>query len=301
MSAFQLLILGGLGAGGYWLWRQEQERRAAELAALEAQLAAAQDTDDPDWRDAVEDGLKQWGAEQLVSGLSGKGVLGGLFSRFGLDFNRGSDDGGGGGSSSDFSAPGWSLPSFAPAIRPTPRPTTPDRSPVSSGGRGTAGLRDLIGSVEAPKGYDQVYGGIRSADLPPKRLTSMTVGEVLAWQDSIDPRYPSEAAGRYQVMEDTLRGLVRSGKVRTTDRFDARGQDRIADLLLERRGLSSYQSGRISDREFAQRLSQEWASFPAAIRDRKGRPATGQSYYAGDGLNRSHLTLDRVLAEIARI
>lgn len=179
-----------------------------------------------------------------------------------------------------------------------PAPTAP---PTGGGGAGLSGLLNLIGGVEAPKGYNQVYGGIRSADQPPKPLTSMTVNEVLAWQDSIDARYPSEAAGRYQVMEDTLRGLVRSGQVSGNARFNESTQDQIAVTLMKRRGLDDYQTGRISADKFAQKLSQEWASLPAITVDRKGRRASGQSYYAGDGLNRSHVAIDTILNAVRSI
>ncbi len=180
-------------------------------------------------------------------------------------------------------------------------PTHADPTPTGGGGGGLSTLLNLIGGVEAPQGYDQVYGGIRSADQPPKPLTSMTVNEVLAWQDSIDARYPSEAAGRYQVMEDTLRGLVRSGQVSGNARFDRNTQDNIAVTLMKRRGLDDYQTGRISADKFAQKLSQEWASLPAITVDKKGRSATGQSYYAGDGLNRSHVTIDTILSAVRSI
>lgn len=92
---------------------------------------------------------------------------------------------------------------------------------VGGGGGGLWPLLNLIGKAEAPRGYDQYYGGIKSQHAPPRPLTQLTVNEVLAWQDSIDRYYNSEAAGRYQVMEDTLRGLVRAGQVSGSARFDA--------------------------------------------------------------------------------
>lgn len=200
-----------------------------------------------------------------------------------------------------------------PGIRPTDAPhftasdptfadpTPPGYGGPSGGGGGLSSLLNLIGGVEAPQGYNQVYGGIRSPDQPPKALTSMTVNEVLAWQDSIDARYPSEAAGRYQVMEDTLRGLVKSGQVSGNARFNESTQDQIAVTLMKRRGLDDYQTGRISADKFAQKLSQEWASLPAITVDRKGRRASGQSYYAGDGLNRSHVAIDAILNAVRSI
>ena len=177
-------------------------------------------------------------------------------------------------------------------------PTAPVSRPPSTLPKGNLERRllDFIGRLEAPRGYDQVYGKIRAADKPPRRLTTMTVAEVLAWQDSIDRRYNSEAAGRFQILEDTLRGLVAQGSVSMNATFDRTTQERAAIALMVRRGLNDYKSGRISAQAFGQRLSMEWASLPALTVDKKGRPATGQSYYAGDGLNHALTTQKKFLA-----
>ena len=84
--------------------------------------------------------------------------------------------------------------------------------------------------------YDVVWSGI-SKKHRPASLQRMTVGEVLNWQDSIDPVYRSEASGRYQIMEDTLRGLYAEAGVKLTDYYNAATQDRLAVQLLKRRGL----------------------------------------------------------------
>ena len=48
----------------------------------------------------------------------------------------------------------------------------------------TAGVLDFIGSIEAPAGYN-AYSYYASSP-PPKPLTTMTISEVLAWQERID-------------------------------------------------------------------------------------------------------------------
>lgn len=155
-------------------------------------------------------------------------------------------------------------------------------------------LQQVIGEAEAPQGYNQVYGGSRIQ--PPRPITTMTVGEVRDWQNrSVNAGSPSSAAGRYQVIGPTLQGLIDQGVVSPNDTFDAATQDKISVALMERRGLRDYEAGRISATTFGQRLSQEWAGLPAFTRDRKGRKAQGQSYYAGDGLNAATTTKDRVM------
>ena len=131
----------------------------------------------------------------------------------------------------------------------------------------------------------------------------MTVGEVLAWQDSIDRKYRSEAAGAWQILEDTLRGLYRSAGVPLTAVFDEETQDRLALELLRRRGLDDFLAGRMSVADFGTSLSKEWASLPV-LRNMQGSSRSinrGQSYYAGDGLNKAHVLprdIERVLQSI---
>lgn len=70
---------------------------------------------------------------------------------------------------------------------------------------------------------------------------------------------------------------------------------------LAGRGLGEYLAGTLSATQFAQRLSMEWASLPCTIVDKRGRPATGQSYYAGDGLNKSHVTIPALMAAVRAV
>lgn len=152
-----------------------------------------------------------------------------------------------------------------------------------------------------PDAYGVVWGGIRAADRPQvklgKALTDLTVAQVLAWQDSIDARYQSEAAGGYQIMEDTLRALGVPGSMR----FDPAGQDACAMVLLNRRGWSNLLAGKITKARFADNIAREWASFPVTS-DQKGASRTvkaGQSYYAGDGLNHALVEVSTVMGAIA--
>ncbi|MCG7622732.1 hypothetical protein [Epibacterium sp. Ofav1-8] len=281
-----MAVLGaGVVVATYAAWRETKQKDAEQQAIIQpavyqtggakAKLAAMQGSGGGQGGD-LKSALVGWGVDTLFGAIERGGWLGG-------------------GKSSPGVGAGWDI-DRVPGSANTNRP--PVSGGTSSQGKGVGGLLDLIGSVEAPKGYDQVYGKIRGADKPPKPLTSMTVGEVLDWQDSIDSRYMSEAAGRYQIMEDTLRDQVRKGNVSLDARFDANTQDRLAISLMNQRGLASYQAGLIDADEFAQELSKEWASLPAITRDRNGRKATGQSYYAGDGLNKSHVTQKTILEHI---
>lgn len=148
-------------------------------------------------------------------------------------------------------------------------------------------------SVESA--YDVVWSGIKPADRP-KKLSALTVERVLWWQDVVDPLYMSEAAGAYQIMEDTLRGLQSPpGAI-----FDPPTQDALALQLMDRRGWADVEAGRKSVEDFANQLAREWASLPVVSPVTVGKRTVrrGQSYYAGDGLNRAHATPEEVLGAI---
>ncbi len=152
-----------------------------------------------------------------------------------------------------------------------------------------ARLLDLIGRLEAPRGYDDYYR--RVAAPPPRPLTAMRVAEVLAWQERIDARSRSEAAGRYQILEDTLRRLVRQGAVPPAARFDAPTQDRLAGRLLAEAGWAAFMAGRLSAKAFGNRLARTWAALPVL-----SGPKRGRSHYHGTAGNRARFGADAMLA-----
>ena len=155
-------------------------------------------------------------------------------------------------------------------------------------------LLDFIGDIEAPKGYDTIYGN--NQDKLKKRLTSMTLAEVQAQQRDWTRRFRSSAAGRYQFMRNTLEGLIKELKLDTTQKFTADLQDRLAYVLLRRRGYDAFMNQRISISEFGKRLAQEWASFPvlAGTQGAHRYVREGETFYAGDGLNKSLVKPEQV-------
>lgn len=151
-----------------------------------------------------------------------------------------------------------------------------------------APLLALIRKVEARSDYDIVYLGIPAALRPPKRLTTMTVAEVMEWQSRIRPSVRSTAAGAYQFIANTLRDAVTGASIPRGALFDAITQDRLALwLLTAKRGVDRYLRDDMSEDAALVALAQEWASFPvpAAMKGASRQLQAGQSYYAGDGLN----------------
>jgi len=171
-------------------------------------------------------------------------------------------------------------------------------------------VENLLAFIRKPESrgdYNIVWSGIKASHRPLRRLVDMTIGDVLSWQDSIDHLYMSEAAGAYQFMEDTLRGLYAEAGLRIGDMMSVQNQDALALQLLKRRGLVKYQRGEISAETFANNLAMEWASLPVVTRVKrtaKGRTWTvqpGASYYSGDGLNKAHVTVDAFMAAVRAV
>lgn len=165
-----------------------------------------------------------------------------------------------------------------------------------------AELLRLIRHHESRGDYTAVWGKISSHHRPKKPLTSMTIKEVLDWQDSIDHLYMSEAAGAYQFLEDTLRKIYAPAGFLPTDVMHEGTQDKLAVHLLKGRGFTRFLRGEISAEQFANNLAMEWASFPVVTpvtrttRDRTWVVQPGSSYYSGDGLNKALVKPEEVLS-----
>lgn len=97
-----------------------------------------------------------------------------------------------------------------------------------------AATLDFIARYEAPGGYDQVHAAV--PETPPRPLTAMSIREVLAWQKQIRPRAVSTAAGRYQIIHDTLARLAETYGIDPEQRFDPAMQARLGQLLLDECG-----------------------------------------------------------------
>jgi muramidase (phage lysozyme) len=162
-------------------------------------------------------------------------------------------------------------------------------------------IRDTEVGTDDRGGYDVIYGFNQSK--LPKPVTAMTVDEVLAAQAGWSKRFGSSATGGYQFMRATLAGLKTELGLRGVQLLDADLQDRLGYHLLKRRGYEAYAAGTIGAAEFGKRVAMEWASFPvlAATKGAHLQLSRGQSYYAGDKLNKALVTPARVEAVLAEV
>ncbi|WDZ77958.1 hypothetical protein PWG15_05490 [Ensifer adhaerens] len=163
-------------------------------------------------------------------------------------------------------------------------------------------LLDFIVGIEAPRGYDTIYGN--NQDKLPKPLTTMTLGEVIDAQKSWTKRFKSSAAGGPQFMRQTLIDICTEiPSLRGDMLFDKVLQQKLGYHLLLRRGYEKFIAGELSIVAFGKALAQEWASFPvlAACKGQERLVERGQSYYAGDGLNKSLVAPERVEAMLRKV
>ena len=162
---------------------------------------------------------------------------------------------------------------------------------------------DYITQFESKGGdYNILYGGYKGDTGIP--LTEMTVQEVLDFQEKMKSS-GSSAVGAYQLINKTLLEEVKKQGISLDSTFTPELQDElIVGRLRRTRKLDDFVNGNISAEEFSLPLSQEFASIPLLkdYEDGNGKMhRKGQSYYAGDGMNKALVdtdSLSQVLNEI---
>ena len=167
-------------------------------------------------------------------------------------------------------------------------------------------ILDVIGFAEGA-GYNTPYNGsnITPVQLYGKQLSELTLDEVFTWQAaSVNAGSASSAAGKYQIINKTLKGLVDgAGVVSREDKFSPANQDKLCRKLLQQRGVDGFMSGSKSEASFCLAMAQEWASLPVIQRTQgqKRKVNPGESYYAGDGLNKSRIAPIQLIAAVREV
>ncbi len=170
---------------------------------------------------------------------------------------------------------------------------------------GAAMLLAFIGGIEAPHGFDTVYGN-NQAKLP-KPLTSMTIDEVIAAGPRWTRSFGSSAAGFLQFMRATLQRLKKKLGLTGKELLDGSMQMALGYELLKECGFAEFLAGTKSRTSFGLGLAQEWASFPVLTATVKGTGKAsrtlkrGQSYYAGDGVNKALVAPEKVEAMLDKV
>jgi len=157
---------------------------------------------------------------------------------------------------------------------------------------GAARLLNYIGKLETGRDDASAYEVIvffKQGKLP-KPLTEYTIDELLLAQKTWAKNWRGSAAGKYQIIRKTLLGLVAQLGIPGSAKFTPDLQDRLGFQLLTNRGWQAFVSRQLTVGAFALQLAREWASIPV-LNPTQGahrQVMRGQSYYAGDGVNKAH-------------
>ena len=112
---------------------------------------------------------------------------------------------------------------------------------------------NYISKLEAPGGYNQQYGEV--AFQHALNLTGMTLGEVL---NLPVPEGTAGDRGRYQIIQQTLKNLVKNLGIPDNIKFTPGVQDALAFTLLQSIGWDDFMSGKLTSEEFAKRITGQW-------------------------------------------
>jgi muramidase (phage lysozyme) len=145
-------------------------------------------------------------------------------------------------------------------------------TPASGGNESTRGkplslentpleaVKSAFSKDESGDNYNRLVHGSGTPKEAP--LTDMPIRDVLAYQSHmIANGHASTAAGKYQILKKTLRSLVNEGVVSLDDKFSPDTQEKLADALMERRGMNDFLEGKISHSAFLRNLGDEWEAI----------------------------------------
>lgn len=146
-----------------------------------------------------------------------------------------------------------------------------DYNPATTSSAEVNSILDMLGKSE---GADYKTAFAHSEKKYGVDLTGMTLKEVFDLQSRMAQDLGSSAVGKYQVIRGTLRAAVRElGLNPDMVLFNEETQDKIGEYLLNKRGLSDWREGKISNKQFLNNVAREWASVPTS---------SGRSFYHND-------------------
>lgn len=170
---------------------------------------------------------------------------------------------------------------------------------------GLTGLSGAIAAGESGGDYEKVVGGETTVQFhgEERKLTEMSVGEVLEWGETRIKEKKGTAAGKYQIINATLEGLVKQGAVSKTEMFTPETQEKLFTSLLPQQAInyiSGKTSGKESEDEAILAISKVWAAVPIPYDVPSRGLKAGQSYYAGDKVNKALMSVDTIRSALQK-
>lgn len=151
--------------------------------------------------------------------------------------------------------------------------------------------------------------GQKAYPLLKKPLSEYTIGEVMQFQSRPrDGMGQLWATGRYQIIPNTLKGLVEKTGLKPSDKYSVANQNLLGGQLLKNRSpIWNYLNGTIPDTtENVQMASLEmakiWSSLgvPYGVQGRSRWVNKDESYYSGGG-DRASVSSDVVIAKLREL
>lgn len=170
---------------------------------------------------------------------------------------------------------------------------------------------NLIAKRESSDDYNKcnkTKGGLKVVN--DVKVVELTIREIREKQINRD----IFAVGRYQLIPNTLSSAITSLGLDVNEKMDEEMQDKIFDeylIKVKRPKIIAYLEGDGTVEDAMYSSAQEWASIGVEkgkrisdkiIKDKKGKIISrivryaerGESYYAGDGLNKAHITPEQI-------
>ncbi len=157
-------------------------------------------------------------------------------------------------------------------------------------------ILDLVTERESAH-YNTVIGHMNG--LPGVELSNLTIRQIYGLMDDLlngkyGQRMPSTAMGKYQIIRKTMKNLVEILRLNIDrDKFTHELQDRMGLELLKIRGYQQWYLNKLSNIDFAHKLSCEWASLPDPMNG-------GRSHYDNIAGNHAGMSLSHVYAGLDR-
>lgn len=193
-----------------------------------------------------------------------------------------------------------SKPSAPP---PTPAPTGTLSATGSDYDKRLAQLAEVVASGESRGDYN-IYNkgtiGKNAGKIGRTDFSKMTIAEYLR-RGSLGKDDPDKifAMGKYQIIPDTMRGIVKAmGLNPDTTFLTPEIQDAMFKHIIERKpAVKNYLLGKSTDQNAAiLALAKEWASIGVPEDTMRGDKLIkkGTSYYSGEGGNKAHTSAESV-------
>ena len=212
----------------------------------------------------------------------------------------------------------WTKETFGPKFSTT-RTTEPSTSPGGGNNRVSTSKfvnknlggqpQDLLGIIRgAEGGYGSTYAGyLKDFKRSGEDITQMTITELVKYQNDylnhqrklgIPANKRSAAVGAYQMLHPDR--YVEAAGLTMSSKFTPENQDKLAQAFLAERGLTAERAAK-DPRGFGLELSKGFAGIPVleTVQGYKQQVERGQSYYAGDGLNKASQSITPEIVEEA--